>query len=299
MFASKHLRRTAGPESSRPFFSANVTRKNFFCPVVQRQSAKDESLSKEIEATGKSIIKDLEEGKRSLCELSLAFFKAGYTGSTQSTINRQTPEVLDALMQYVAYCGSLSKYITLRPSKLSEGHYKTYRHQRSDDYLSGTSSYSSFDANEWHQAVKAYMPGIERSEIAKIGGLYNRRDDTVNLPADSTFGNALHEAVHRLSGGVARGRLGNYLNEGITQIFTDMILTDIGLPAATGHNYGPNVADARLMQASAGGIDLIAKAYFQDSNDAIQHIFVLLGLIPDAQTTRVVREADILAAIRR
>lgn len=299
MFASPHLTRAAQLESSRPFFPAGVNRKKFFGPIVQRQPSKSKTLSEEIEAEGKSIMKDLEEGKQSLCELSLAFFKIGYAGSAQSTINKHTPEVLDALMQYAAYCGSLAKYITLKPSKLSEGHYKTYRHQRSDDYLSGTSSYSAFDANEWHKAVKAYLPGIERSEIVKIGGFYNRRDDTVNLPADSTFGNALHEAVHRLSGGVTRGRLGNYLNEGITQLFTDIILLDIGLTAATGHNYGPNVADARLMQTRTGGVDLIAKAYFQNSNDAVQQIFVLLGLIADAKTIRVVREADIFAAIRR
>jgi len=282
-------------ECSKTFFPA----KNFFGPVIQRQPAKGQSEAEEIKSLGESIKKDISEVKQSLCELSLAFFKAGYTGGTQSTINRQTPEVLDALMDYAASCGSLSQYITLRATKLSEGHYRTYRHQRSDDFLEGIRSHAAFDANEWHRAVKAYLPGSERSEIAKIGGFYNRVDDTINLPADSTFGNALHEAVHRISGGMARGRFGHYLNEGITQLFADIILNDIGLPAATGHNYGSNLADARLLVTGAGGIDLVARAYFQGSNDAIQQIFVLLGLIPNVQTVRAVREADLLAAIRR
>ena len=211
MFSPRYSRtcETGKQECSGTFFPA----KNFFGPVVQRQPAKGQSEAEELKSLGESIKKDISEVKQSLCELSLAFFKVGYTGGTQSTINRQTPEVLDALMDYAANCGSLSQYITLRPTRLSEGHYRTYKHQRSDDFLEGASSHAAFDANEWHRAVKAYLPGSERSEIAKIGGFYNRVNDTVNLPADSTFGNALHEAVHRISGAMARGRFGHYLPE--------------------------------------------------------------------------------------
>lgn len=300
MFASfqNHNASAAAPMHAATFFTGQVaiSRNQFFKPVIQRQPASDETKSTADELA--ELNRSFDEARQSLCELALELFKAGYTGGTQGTINGETVNVLDALMSYEANCGSLAPFITLKPASLSQGHYKTYRHQRSDDFLGNTSSYDRFDANEWHRAVKAYLPNISREETTKIGGFYNRRNDTVNLPSDSSFGNALHESVHLLSSAMFKGRVGNYLNEGVTQLFADVILNDVGLPAATGHNYGLNVADARLLEQKGGGRALLAQAYFQGSNDAIQQILVNLHLIPDTQTIRAIREQELLTAIR-
>src|ERR1044072_2212825 len=232
------LYKTGQQTAAVHFLSEKTGNAHFFPPVIQRQTVQDDL--KEIQETGKSIINDLEQGKKDICAYFLELFRSQYAGDTTSAINRTTPQVLDILMEYEPSCGTRANYIILKPQRISQGHYKTYSHHRRDDYLNGSSSFDDFEANQWHVAIKNYLrlDPSKREEISKVGGFYNRSNDTINLPADSNFGNAVHEAVHRLSTGMVKGSMSPYLNEGITKYFPDIFLQDVGLPAGTGHNYG-------------------------------------------------------------
>ena len=108
----------------------------------------------------------------------------------------------------------------------------------------------------------------------------------------------MHEATHRLSTGLFKGLYGDFLNEGVTQHFADMILGDEGLSPFTGHSYGPQLTDGQKMIAKAGGWELVAQVYFQGSQDAHKEILVRLKLIKDAKSFRAIHTDEILKAVR-
>jgi len=121
----------------------------------------------------------------------------------------------------------------------------------------------------------------------------------VNLPGDSSFGNAVHEAVHRLSSPVIKNIMGQHFNEGITQLYTDVLLKEVGLPQAEGHKYGVQKADAEQLESKVHR-PLLAQAYFQVSTDAVSKIYVILQLIPNEQSlSKKPAEPDLLNAIRK
>lgn len=232
----------------------------------------------------------------------------------QSRIDAQTAQVLDDVMERAAMCGSLSQYITLRAQKLAQGHFAVHKHYPGNDFIGGARDEGSryrFDTDPFHVQVRKYLerttpgfrrksPDEQREEIRKVGGFYDRGDnrDMVNLPSDAKFGSALHESVHRISGRLFAGLYGHELNEGVTQLFADVVLGDEGLPAYTGHEYQANLADAQLLVHKLGGWDLVAQLYFQQRQAAHWDILIRLGLIRRAGE-RAVSQDEILRAIRR
>lgn len=278
-------------------------------PVVQRQPQPAAEQESEIDFRYYASHKALSDIRQKIdaCKQT----KLSQTKITpQSQIDAQTAQTLDDVMERAALCGSLSQYIKLRPQKLSQGHFAIHQHQRSDDFLTTPdtqdASGNRFDANDYHRAVKKYLQstgalpsslGDQRSEIQKIGGFYDRRNDRINLPSDGTFGSAVHESVHRLSGLLFDGLYGHDLNEGVTQYFADMILHDEGLPSHSGHAYQQKLAEAQLLIQRLGGWELVAQVYFQQSQDAHWQILVRLGLIPNVNQHRAVQQSDIDRAI--
>jgi hypothetical protein len=95
----------------------------------------------------------------------------------------------------------------------------------------------------------------------KIGGFYDRPTDTIHLPPMVEFGDALHESVHKYSHILLRDRCGTFLNEGVTQYFTDIVLTDQGLEKSTHHTYQQQLACATRFVAMFHRDD-VARLYF-------------------------------------
>jgi hypothetical protein len=224
--------------------------------------------------------------------------------TAQSPVDGQTAQLLDEMLERAAFCGSLSQYITLKPQKLSQGHFAVHQHYRGNENLSpDDASRSRFDTDDFHAAVAKYLgftgglTDAQRAQVRKVGGFYDRSRDTVNLPSTGLFGSALHESVHRLSGVSFQQLFGHFLNEGVTQCFADIILQDEGLPVYTGHEYGPNVQSARLLITRLGGWTLLAQVYFQSSQDAYWQAMVNLGLIPSVEKRRFISSDEVLRAI--
>ena len=232
-------------------------------------------------------------------------------GKTNSTITPQdpiyskTPQVLDEIMERAALCGSLSQYIKLKPQKLSQkGRFVIHQHYRGNENLaSDADTRARFENDPFQAAVAKYfgykspLTDQQRAEVRKAGGYYERSSDTVNLPSTGVFGSALHESVHRLSGPSFQNLLGHFLNEGITQFFTDIIIQDELLPSHTNHSYGPNLKSAQRLVSLVGGLDLPAQVYFQNSTAAHAEMMVKLGLIPSVNKMRYITQAEIEKAV--
>jgi len=232
-----------------------------------------------------------------------------------SRVDTQTAVVLDEVMGRATLCGSLKQYIELKGKPISDGNFLVHKHSLYNDYLrtpgDAGSSGSKFDSDDWHRAVNQYLTSAEsgfksmplgdrRERIKEVGGFYDRTNDKVNMPSDGTFGNALHEAVHRLSKPLLKNLYGSELNEGVTQYFTDMILRDEGLPPVSGHKYGDNLTLAKHLVRKIGGFDLLAKLYFSGSVEVHKKILVLLGIYKtENDPIRRVGWSEILRAIRK
>ncbi|HKD03073.1 MAG TPA: hypothetical protein VKB77_11620, partial [Terriglobales bacterium] len=119
-----------------------------------------------------------------------------------------------------------------------------------------------FHSRESDLQDEAQKRGIEPPEPGKkIGGFYDRRTDTIHLPPNAQFGTALHESIHKYSQVFLRGACNQFLNEGLTQYFADIVLTDQGLPKFMGHEYGRQLACATRF-INTYHLDEVAPAYF-------------------------------------
>ena len=71
--------------------------------------------------------------------------------------------------------------------------------------------------------------------------------------------------MHRVSSSGFRGFWGDFLNEGVTQLFADRLLVEHGLTEVTDHKYKDELACAEKLVALTD-VNTVAGAYFQ--NDA-------------------------------
>src|SRR4030095_10307651 len=102
----------------------------------------------------------------------------------------------------------------------------------------------------------------EEKELEKIYGFYHPPTDTIHLRPNANVGHALTEAIHKFS---SRGFLrvfGTYLDEGVTQYFTDVVLVEQGLGKMTTHAYQDQLRCANQL-IGLFNPDIVAKAYFQ------------------------------------
>jgi hypothetical protein len=102
----------------------------------------------------------------------------------------------------------------------------------------------------------------EEKELKTIYGFYHPPTDTIHLRPNANVGHALHEAIHKFS---SRGFLrlfGKYLDEGVTQYFTDVVLVEQGLGKMTTHAYQDQLRCANQL-IGLFNPDIVAKAYFQ------------------------------------
>jgi hypothetical protein len=102
----------------------------------------------------------------------------------------------------------------------------------------------------------------EEKELITRRGFYHRPTDAIHLRPAADVGAALHEAIHKFSSPGFRSVFGGYLDEGVTQYFTDLVLVEQGLGKMTTHSYQDQLRCANKVVAIFGP-DIIAKAYFQ------------------------------------
>ena len=128
--------------------------------------------------------------------------------------------------------------------------------------------FKAHDADFQDAARRANIAAPEPGKA--IGGFYDRPTDTIHLPSTAEFGDALHEAIHKYSPTVPCGRrpstilqcrCGGFLNEGLTQYFADIVLTDQGLQKSTHHQYQQQLACARRF-VNTYHLDDVARLYF-------------------------------------
>ncbi|AHF17462.1 hypothetical protein NIASO_08170 [Niabella soli DSM 19437] len=77
------------------------------------------------------------------------------------------------------------------------------------------------------------------------------------------LGYVIHEFMHKLSGVTVKNMLGTFINEGITQYFTDRFLTEGKYDVLKDHNYGDNLACAKKIVSDTSE-EMVADAYFKN-----------------------------------
>lgn len=102
----------------------------------------------------------------------------------------------------------------------------------------------------------------EEKELITRRGFYHRPTDAIHLRPAANVGHALHEAIHKCSSPGFRSVFGGYLDEGVTQYFTDVVLVEQGLGKMATHSYQDQLRCANRLIALFSP-DSVAKAYFQ------------------------------------
>jgi hypothetical protein len=124
-----------------------------------------------------------------------------------------------------------------------------------------------FDAtfnNAYTGLHKIVIPAgsAEEKELITRRGFYHPPTDAIHLRPAANVGHALHEAIHKFSSPGFRSVFGGYLDEGVTQYFTDVVLVEQGLGKMTTHAYQDQLRCANQL-VGLFNPDIIAKAFFQ------------------------------------
>lgn len=257
--------------------------------MVQRdtkpqEEKKDEPEHSVVDPREFATAKSLQGIREEICAAKLA----GTNIDADSSIDAKTAEILDDVMLRAAVCGTLSGYISSPAKPLAAGRFNIIEHNRVHDLHGSMREQDRFDADDFHVAVAHYLERNEdfahlsadqkRDRILEIGGFYDRKTDILNLPSDAKFGSALHEAVHGSSKAIFKYLFGEELNEGVTQLFSDMILQDEGRTPFQGHTYQTNLDLAKRLQTKLNGWELMARVYFKGEGAAARQIASALGL---------------------
>lgn len=127
-----------------------------------------------------------------------------------------------------------------------------------------------YDFREQFESADARLSGRKGPIIGRprqttvVGGFYHQRTDSIHLPPDAKFADALHEGIHKYSSVVVRMRLGEYVNEGLTQHFTDLVRAEHGVKGRHEHAYGDRLACAnKVIGWLDDGERLSRRAYFR------------------------------------
>jgi hypothetical protein len=173
---------------------------------------------------------------------------AGIT--TDSKIDRNTPKWIQA---------AFDESQVLRPylrgkfpgSSVTDGKFKIYDDEKSFNEA----------AKRKENDSRQLTPTELATEYGDWGGFYDRQTHMVHVRSRTKFGNALHEAMHRVAHPAFDGFWDKFVNEGVTQYFTDCLLKEQGLPEVTNHKYQAELACAKQLIADTSW-EMVASAYF-------------------------------------
>jgi hypothetical protein len=125
-----------------------------------------------------------------------------------------------------------------------------------------------------HKLVIPFGSAAER-ELRTKRGFYHPQTDSIHLRPAANLGYALHEAIHKFAGRGFRAVLGSYLDEGLTQYFTDRVLVEQALGPMTTHRYQAQLGCAQQF-VRLFTPDLAARAYFEGGEHLTQVVRELL-----------------------
>ena len=249
---------------------AFVEQMNSFMPALLVDTSKYEALLKEQKSGEKDhadtlaffegIRKEIETTKRFLPERAAYMKQRSQYLEAQARSEATTAKVkpdkqvstnqLELLRTIIESSPTLSPYLT---EERARGSQPTDLRNARNFVIHSSDSKLQKEAQQCNQGTAG--PG------KKIGGFYCRQTDTIHLPPDAKFGTALHEAIHKYSKIDLRNQCGIFLNEGLTQYFADIVLTDRRLPKFTGHAYQNQLACATRF-ISRFHLEEVAPAYF-------------------------------------
>ena len=222
-----------------------------------------EGIRRQIEITRRFLperARDLAERSRLLeKEATSAAQKAGVKTDTRADLSQLT-----LLRKIIEASPTLRPYLTEQRAQGAQP-----KDLRNEQHVTIHSSQS--DLEDLARATRIPIP----RPPTQIGGFYDRRTDTIHLPPTAEFGDALHESVHKYSptffpspgntGGhpanLVTWLLDTDLNEGLTQYFADIILTDQHLQKSTHHQYQKELKCATRF-VTVFGLDAAARLYF-------------------------------------
>lgn len=133
----------------------------------------------------------------------------------------------------------------------------------------------STDGNFDDAYRNAYELDSSRTVAKDTKGFFDPKKSEVHLRPDAKFGTALHESVHRLASPALyklylqeankiSANLTEVLKEGVTAFFTDLILTDEGLPNFNdAYRSKKKKVETLITALGSDGFDLIAKFNFK------------------------------------
>ena len=238
--AAKHIMyiydRLSGPEN-RPITSG---------PEFQAELEEYEKLKARLETLRKEHEKRLAPPPLDLFPLEV-FKKVGVTATTR--VGTSTASLIQTVLERSR---ALRPYIGQKLMRIMIP--KNFIHHAFD---------STFDS-AYTTLHKIVIPAgsAEEKELITKRGFYHRPTDAIHLRPAANVGAALHEAIHKFSSPGFRSVFGGYLDEGVTQYFTDVVLVEQGLGKMTTHVYQDQLRCANQLVALFSP-DIVAKAYFQ------------------------------------
>ena len=228
--------RLSGPEN-RPITSG---------PEFQAEMEEYEKLKARLATLRKEHEKRLAPPALDLFPLEV-FKKAGVTATTR--VGKTTASLIQTVLERSR---ALRPYIGQKLMRIMIP--KNFIHHDFDSTFN--SAYTTL-----HNIVIPAGSAEEKDLITKRG-FYHRPTDTIHLRPAANVGAALHEAIHKFSSPGFRSVFGGYLDEGVTQYFTDLVLVEQGLGKMTTHVYQDQLRCANQLVAFFNP-DIVAKAYFQ------------------------------------
>lgn len=250
-------RKGAGPRAGIIFIPQRVA------PQQQPEEDGAELLRRDVEdmrKTLKEIQNALRKGQESLNELQCALLTEAFTRkgvTTDRSLRYLSADELGVLLGFLE-CMILG---SARLSSFLRGH-PNASHSNPASPMGDMARLRIHADYHFKDAVA--------KEAAPIGdntrGLFHPKTRSIHLPDDATFGQALHEAVHAFSTKarewpVFHDNFGQFAYEGVTQLFTDMILEDRKWSAAASHDYRQELKCAKKM-VDVFGLTAVANAYF-------------------------------------
>ena len=185
--------------------------------------------------------------------------------SSTGRANEDTPAIINAV---VVKSNMLQKYVGLDRIKAA---------------LLNSKNYKVIEKYELEEYGKKCKQG---GSLDSAGGFFCRDVQDVkdkNLKGDIfvvrylELAYVIHEFMHKLSGLTVKNILGIFINEGITQYFTDLFLAEGKYDILTDHGYLDNLKCANKI-ASKTDEETIAKAYFNNDMKLMNDLQKLLHL---------------------
>src|SRR5262245_42250404 len=215
-------------------------------PEFQAEREEYEKLKERLETLRKEHEKRLAPPPLDLFPLDV-FKRAGVTATTR--VGKTTASLIQTVLERSR---ALRPYIGQKLGRVMIP--KNFIHHDFD---------ATFN-NKYTGLHKIIIPAgsTEEKELITRRGFYHRPTDAIHLRPAANVGHALHEAIHKFSSPGFRSVFGGYLDEGVTQYFTDVVLVEQGLGRMTTHSYQDQLRCANQL-VGLFNPDVIGKAYFQ------------------------------------